>query len=86
MLYSWRLDSVIPAYQSSPSACRGASPTSTAARFTRSGIIAAQANACGPPPERPTIENCLIPMASAIACTSAAACATLRNGSRSESA
>ena len=49
---------------------RGARLTRAAARVTRSGSRAAQASACGPPPERPSTANCSSPNSSATAFTS----------------
>jgi len=40
-----------PADQSSPSASNGAGADTLTAAMTRSGSSAAQASACGPPPE-----------------------------------
>ena len=48
------LEAAMPSNQSSPSASGGARVTRAAARVTRSGSSAAQASACGAPPERPT--------------------------------
>ena len=83
-VYSRTLDSVIPANQSRPSAAHGASDTSTPARVTRSGSRAAQASACGPPPERPRTANRSSSSSSAIATTSGTTSATRRESSRSE--
>ncbi len=64
------LSSVIPANQSRPSASLGASPTNTDVRVTRPPSSAAQARACGPPPDRPTTANRSIARLSAIVATS----------------
>ena len=45
----------IPASQSRPSASKGAGLTALAQRVMRSPTSAAQARACGPPPEAPQI-------------------------------
>src|SRR5690242_1272429 len=72
--------SVMPASQSRPSALRGARPEPLTTARTRPGSSAAQASACGPPPEWPMTANRSIPSASAIPATSAAAEATSRPG------
>ena len=51
----------------------GAGPEALTAARTRSGSSAAQASACGPPPEWPMTANRSMPSASATAATSAAA-------------
>jgi hypothetical protein len=53
-----------PANQSSPSASNGAGPDTLTAAMTRSGNSAAQASACGPPPEWPTTAKRPMPSAS----------------------
>jgi hypothetical protein len=78
------LDSAIPANQSSPSASSGAIETSTPARVTCSGSIAAHASACGPPPDRPITANRFISRWFAIAATSAATSDTSLDTMRSE--
>ena len=70
----------MPANQSRPSARNGASPAMLTAPVTRPGSKAAQARACGPPPECPITANCPMPSASAMAAVSAAAEATSRPG------
>lgn len=83
--YSRTLDSVIPSNQSSmSSASGGARLTSTAALLTRSDSFAAQASACGPPPDRPTTEKSFNFRKSAMSSTSAAASTTCRPGTRVE--
>ena len=72
--------SAIPANQSSPVAPYGAGPEALTAASTRSGSRAAQASACGPPPEWPMTANRSIPSASTTAATSAAAEPTGRSG------
>lgn len=81
---SLTLDGAMPANHSSPSASLGASPTSAAARVTRSGSSAAQARACGAPPERPATANRSSPRASATTETSSTTSATRRPALRSE--
>ena len=74
--------SAMPSYQ--PSApVGGAIPATQTTAVTRSGSRAAQASACGPPPETPSVAKRPTPAASATAATSAAACATVRPGSAS---
>ena len=73
-----------PANQSSPSASNGAGADTLTAAMTRPGSSAAQASACGPPPEWPSTANRPRPRASATAATSAAAEATARPSSGSE--
>ncbi len=68
--YARTLDAVIPSNQSRPAASGGARLTSAAVRVIRSGISAAQARACGAPPERPTTANRSRPNESAMARTS----------------
>jgi hypothetical protein len=57
LLYSATLESAMPSNQSRPCASGGARLTSAQARVTRSGSSAAQARACGPPPDRPSTPN-----------------------------
>ena len=83
-VYSRTLESAIPANQSRPSAAHGARLTSTPALVTRPGSRAAQASACGPPPDRPITANRSRPSSSAIACTSGTTSATSRATSRSD--
>src|ERR1017187_7435526 len=52
----------IPANQSRPGAPKGAGPTTLAQQVTRRGSIAAQASACGAPPEPPQTANLPHPM------------------------
>jgi hypothetical protein len=70
----------IPAYQSRPSAPWGARPDAHTAQRTPSGSSAAQASACGLPPEWPITANRSMPSAPAMLATSAAAEATSRPG------
>ena len=63
-----------------PGALNGATPANVATAATRTGSRAAQASACGPPPEAPNVANRAIPSASAAAATSAATDATSRPG------
>ena len=79
------LPSVIPASQSSPSASYGAIETSARQRSTRSPSRAAQARACGPPPEPPVTANRSTPRAAAIASMSGTMSATARPGRRVDS-
>ena len=72
----------MPANQSSPSAANGARPAMHTTPSTRSGSTAAQASACGPPPEAPKTANVSTPSASATLEVSAAIEATSRSGSR----
>ncbi len=67
----------IPAYQSM-SVVNGAIPPSVTAATTRSGSRAAQASACGPPPEAPMTAKRSMPRASTTCATSSAADATVR--------
>jgi hypothetical protein len=83
-VYSRTLESAIPANQSRPSAAHGARLTRTPARVTRCGRRAAQASACGPPPDRPITANLSRPSALAIASTSGTTSATVRATSRSD--
>jgi hypothetical protein len=69
-----------PANQSSPSASDGAGPDTLTAAMTRAGSSAAQASACGPPPDAPITANRSTPSASAMCSTSVAAEATSRPG------
>lgn len=75
----------MPPNQSSPVPSLGARLAKAAVPVTRSGSSAAQARACGPPPERPTTAKVSTPNASATAAESWAASATVRPGARSES-
>ena len=70
----------MPANQSRPSAPNGAGPDMQTVARTRPGKTAAQARACGPPPESPMTANRSMPSASATLATSAAADATSRPG------
>ncbi|GAB3847625.1 hypothetical protein GCM10027610_067870 [Dactylosporangium cerinum] len=58
----------------------GLSADTLTAAVTRSGSRAAQARACGPPPEWPMTANRSTPSASATAAASLAAEATVRSG------
>ena len=79
------LPAVIPASQSSPSAGYGAIDTSARQRRTRSPRSAAQASACGPPPEPPVTAKRPTPSCSAMATMSGPMSATLRPASRVDS-
>jgi len=70
----------MPSNQSSPSAPNGARPDPSATASTRPGSSAAQASACGPPPEWPMTANSPTPSASATLAASAAADAMSRPG------
>jgi len=74
----------MPANQSRPSAPNGAGPDMQTVARTRPGKTAAQARACGPPPDEPEVTNCATPRASASAATSAATSATRRPSWRVE--
>jgi hypothetical protein len=66
------LEGVMPANQSSPAASYGAIPDILTTLRTRWGSRAAQARACGPPPEWPMTANRSMPRASATAETQVA--------------
>ena len=70
----------IPSKKSNPGASQGAPPASKAAATTRSGSIAAQASAYGPPPDQPQTPIRSMPNSSATAVTSAAQSAIERPG------
>ena len=70
----------IPASQSRPAASRGATPATEAAARHRPGSSAAQASACGPPPDQPMVRNVPAPSWSRISATSPATSATRRPG------
>ena len=72
--------SPMPASQSRPAAPYGATPASDAAARQRSGSSAAQASACGPPPDQPAVRNGPASRWSSTAAVSAAASATVRPG------
>ena len=69
----------MPSNQSNASVY-GAGEASVTTPVTRSGTSAAQARACGPPPDVPMTANRSMPSASATATTSAAADVTERPG------
>ena len=54
-------------------------------RMTRSGISAAVARQCGPPPEPPLTTNLSMPSAAVIASTSVTTSATVRPSKRVDS-
>ena len=83
---STTFSSPMPARKSRPSASYGATPHTTSAAANRSGRSAAQASACGPPPEAPPTSAVAIPKASSTATASGTTSATLRPGSRVEPA
>src|SRR6202022_2592081 len=73
---SWPMSAI----QSSPSAGYGATPAIVAAAAHRSANRAAQASACGPPPDQPRATNPSAWRASRMPLTSPAASATERPG------
>ena len=70
----------MPASQSRPFAAYGATPAIDAAARQRPGRAAAQASACGPPPDQPAVTKVSAPSSSRTAAVSSATSTTRRPG------
>ena len=70
----------MPPSQSSPSAVYGATPAMDPAARQRPGRVAAQASACGPPPDQPSVTKVPAPRSSRTAPVSSATSTTRRPG------